>query len=75
MEASSSFVPSRPSGIIVFITYVSLSFFTSDPISHNLIATRLDGKHVVFGQVVEGMEVVKALEAKGSQSGKTSVPV
>jgi cyclophilin family peptidyl-prolyl cis-trans isomerase len=32
----------------------------------------LDGKHVVFGQVKEGMEVVKALEAKGSQSGKTS---
>eukprot|EP00283_Hemiselmis_rufescens_P002494 CAMPEP_0173426080 /NCGR_PEP_ID=MMETSP1357-20121228/5627_1 /TAXON_ID=77926 /ORGANISM="Hemiselmis rufescens, Strain PCC563" /LENGTH=162 /DNA_ID=CAMNT_0014389659 /DNA_START=42 /DNA_END=530 /DNA_ORIENTATION=- len=32
----------------------------------------LDGKHVVFGQVTEGMEVVKALEAVGSQSGKTS---
>merc|ERR1711966_121939 len=35
----------------------------------------LDGKHCVFGQVVEGMEVVKALEAVGSQSGKTSKPV
>ncbi|XP_022067356.1 peptidyl-prolyl cis-trans isomerase [Acanthochromis polyacanthus] len=32
----------------------------------------LDGKHVVFGSVVEGMDVVKAMEAKGSQSGKTS---
>jgi len=32
----------------------------------------LDGKHVVFGKVVEGMNVVKAIEAKGSQSGKTS---
>ncbi|KAF7638701.1 Peptidyl-prolyl cis-trans isomerase, partial [Meloidogyne graminicola] len=32
----------------------------------------LDGKHVVFGKVVEGMDVVKAVEAIGSQSGKTS---
>lgn len=35
-------------------------------------ARRLDGKHVVFGSVVEGMDVVKAMEARGSQSGKTS---
>merc|ERR1712080_736560 len=35
----------------------------------------LDGKHVVFGAVVEGMDVVKAVEAVGSQSGKTSKPV
>jgi len=32
----------------------------------------LDGKHVVFGSVVEGMNVIKACEAVGSQSGKTS---
>jgi len=35
----------------------------------------LDGKHVVFGSVVEGMNVVQACEAVGSQSGKTSKPV
>ncbi|CAM6084899.1 unnamed protein product [Calypogeia fissa] len=35
----------------------------------------LDGKHVVFGKVVEGMNVVKAVEAVGSQSGKTKKPV
>merc|ERR1712230_87684 len=35
----------------------------------------LDGKHVVFGSVVEGMDVVKAIERVGSQSGKTSKPV
>jgi peptidylprolyl isomerase len=35
----------------------------------------LDGKHVVFGKVVEGLNVVKAVEAVGSQSGKTSQKV
>jgi peptidyl-prolyl isomerase F (cyclophilin D) len=37
--------------------------------------TWLDGKHVVFGSVVEGMDVVKAMEAVGSQSGATKKPV
>merc|ERR1711877_109706 len=32
----------------------------------------LDGKHVVFGEVVDGANVVAACERVGSQSGKTS---
>ena len=32
----------------------------------------LDGKHSIFGEVVEGMDVLSALEACGSSSGRTS---
>ena len=35
----------------------------------------LDGKHVVFGSVVDGMDIVKKVERVGSQSGQTSKPV
>lgn len=31
----------------------------------------LDGKHVVFGRVTDGMDVVRVMEAQGSQSGRT----
>ena len=30
----------------------------------------LDGKHVVFGEVVQGYDIVKKIEALGTQSGK-----
>jgi peptidylprolyl isomerase len=30
----------------------------------------LDGKHVVFGKLVEGFDLLKLLEANGSESGK-----
>jgi len=34
--------------------------------------TWLDNKHVVFGQVTKGLEIVKKVETFGSQSGKTT---
>ncbi|RLN86019.1 hypothetical protein BBJ28_00018671 [Nothophytophthora sp. Chile5] len=35
----------------------------------------LDGRHVVFGRVVEGLDVLDAIEAVGSQSGTPSQKV
>lgn len=35
----------------------------------------LNGKHTVFGQVVEGMSVVKAIESVGSRGGETAADV
>lgn len=46
-------------------TQSSQFFITTAPTSY------LDGKHVVFGKIIDGMDVVTKLEASGSQSGKT----
>ena len=35
----------------------------------------LDGKHVVFGKLVSGMETLDAVEAVGSRSGATAQEV
>ena len=35
----------------------------------------LDGKHVVFGEVVDGQQIVQFMESKGSQSGQTTTPM
>lgn len=35
----------------------------------------LDGAHVVFGKVIDGLDVVDKIEGVGSQSGRTSQTV
>ncbi|KAL6066642.1 Peptidyl-prolyl cis-trans isomerase [Balamuthia mandrillaris] len=39
------------------------------------VTSWLDGRHVVFGEVVEGMDVVTKIESKGSQGGTPSAKI
>lgn len=41
----------------------------------SLFFSRLNGKHVVFGKVVEGIDVVKNMEGYGTKSGAPKVKV
>jgi cyclophilin family peptidyl-prolyl cis-trans isomerase len=36
------------------------------------VTPHLDGKHTVYGNVIEGMDVLRALEQRGSPSGRPS---
>jgi cyclophilin family peptidyl-prolyl cis-trans isomerase len=44
-------------------------FLTFVPTPH------LDGKHTIFGEIVDGLDTLKALEKRGSRSGATSEPL
>lgn len=50
-------------------TNLSQFFLSFVPLGH------LDGKHVVFGEVLEGLQTLRLMEAVGSRSGATSAPI
>ena len=39
------------------------------------VTSWLDGKHVVFGKIIDGMDLVKQIEGLGTSSGKTAVDI
>lgn len=53
----------------------SLGWFQVSHTNWLLASSRLNGKHVVFGSVVEGIEVVKAIEKHGTKSGTPKAKV
>jgi peptidylprolyl isomerase len=52
-----------------------LSMANSGPNICTIKTSWLDGRHVVFGKVLEGMDVVYKIEAVGSSSGTPSKEV
>jgi len=40
-----------------------------------VVTSWLDGKHVVFGEVMEGEDIIKKIEGQGSGSGKPKTPI
>lgn len=52
------------------LDFKALQFFIT-----TVVTSWLDGKHVVFGEVEDGMDVVKTIETHGTSSGGTKKKV
>lgn len=48
------------------------AFITGECDDDESVFSRLDGRHVVFGSIKDGLDVVRKLEALGSRSGRTA---
>ena len=59
----STFLPTQT--ILLYLTFNTL-------LISNILSIINAGKHVVFGKVMEGMDIVKIMEETGSPSGKPS---
>lgn len=52
-----------------FITFATTSWYVvCELVNVPLTVPRLDGRHTVFGKVVDGMNIVRELEALGTES-------
>ena len=60
---------SLPDAVLCAVYPVSVT------LTRTCYACRLDGKHVVFGRCVEGLDLIKKIEGYGSQSGTPSSKV
>ena len=56
--------------LISHLTCLFAQFFIT-----TVVTSWLDDRHVVFGEVVEGMDVVKKVEAVGTDSGRPKAQV
>ena len=58
------------------VRLISAGGTENDDVNGIMLPTpHLDGKHTIYGEVVSGMETLKALEAAGSPEGQTKEPL
>ena len=72
MDRSSLSAQPRPHGEVAYTRLLTSTVCECAHTHTHTHTHRLDGKHVVFGSVVEGYDVIDKVEGYGSESGKTS---